>query len=240
METVKKATVYLIPAVLSHDEKALAALPVYIIESIKKCSVFFTEQEKTTRRFFKKLWKEMVIDDYTWYALHHIDDNIINAFKKHITGGETIGIISEAGCPGIADPGQDLVAIAHLHNAKVIPLVGPSSILLALMASGLNGQHFQFCGYLPIDPATRRKKIKEVEAYSQAEQSTQIFIETPYRNNALLADIISSCQAETLLCIGYDITGENESIQTKKIKDWKKKIPVLEKIPAIFLLLAKK
>lgn len=238
MESRKKATVYLIPTVLSNDEKALETIPAYIINSVKKCSVFFTEQEKTTRRYFKKLWKEMVIDDYAWYAIHHMDENIKVAFRKHILNGETIGIISEAGCPGIADPGQDLVAIAHFYDAKIIPLVGPSSILLALMASGLNGQNFQFCGYLPIDPAARRKRIKELETNSHSEKCTQIFIETPYRNNALLADMLSSCQPETLLCIGYDITGANESIQTKKIKDWKKVTPVLAKIPAIFLLQA--
>ncbi|MEO7210405.1 MAG: SAM-dependent methyltransferase [Chitinophagaceae bacterium] len=238
MEPQKKATVYLIPTVLSSDEKALDVLPAYIRGTIKKCSVFFTEQERTTRRFFKKLWKDMVIDDYAWYAIHHIDENIKIAFRKHILNGEIIGIISEAGCPGIADPGQDLVAIAHLYDAQVIPLVGPSSILLALMASGLNGQNFHFCGYLPIDPAARRKRIKELEDNSHAEKCTKIFIETPYRNNALLAEIFTSCQPETFLCIGYDITGDHESIQTKKIKDWKKVPPVLAKIPAIFLLLA--
>ncbi len=238
MEPGKNATVYLIPTVLSNDEKALDSLPEYITGTIKKCRVFFTEQERTTRRFFKKLWKEMIIDDYAWYAIHHMDENIKVAFRKHILNGETIGIISEAGCPGIADPGQDLVAIAHLYEAKVIPLVGPSSILLALMASGLNGQTFRFCGYLPIDHSSRRKKIIELESTSLAEKCTQIFIETPYRNNALLSDILSVCQAETLLCIGYDITGENESIQTKKIKDWKKILPVLAKMPAIFLLQA--
>ncbi|MEO8116912.1 MAG: SAM-dependent methyltransferase [Bacteroidota bacterium] len=238
MELQKKATVYLIPTVISNDEKALDTIPVYITDTLKKCTVFFTEQEKTARRFFKKLWKEMVIDDYTWYAVHHMDEHIKVAFRKHILNGETIGIISEAGCPGIADPGQELVAISHFYDAKVIPLVGPSSILLALMASGLNGQNFQFCGYLPIDPAERRKKIKEFETNSLAEKSTKIFIETPYRNNALLADLLSSCQPETLLCIGYNISGENESIQTKRIREWKKTIPVFQKIPAIFLFQA--
>lgn len=236
METENKATIYLIPTVLSHDENAIEALPTYIVDAIKNCHVFFTEQEKTSRRFFKKLWKEMIIDNYTWYTIHRMDETLKIAFKKHLFNGDTIGIISEAGCPGIADPGQELVAIAQSYNAKVIPLVGPSSILLALMASGLNGQSFRFWGYLPIDQTERKKKIKDIELSSQKESCTQIFIETPYRNNALLSDILSSSNAETRLCIGVDITGDNEFIQTKKIKDWKKNIPLFQKIPAIFLL----
>ncbi len=236
METENKATIYLIPTVLSNDEKALEALPAYIMDTIKKCRVFFTEQEKTTRRIFKKLWKEMIIDNYTWYNIHRMDETLKIAFKNHLLHGDSIGIVSEAGCPGIADPGQELVAIAQSYKAKVIPLVGPSSILLALMASGLNGQSFRFCGYLPIDQIERKKKIKDIELRSQKENCTQIFIETPYRNNALLNDILAVSNTETLLCIGVNITGDNESIQTKKIKDWKKNIPVLQKTPAIFLL----
>ncbi|MBS1731419.1 MAG: SAM-dependent methyltransferase [Bacteroidetes bacterium] len=237
MTQKNQATVYLIPTVLSHDEKALDTIPVYIVEAIKKCQIFFTEQEKTARRFFKKLWKEMTIDEYTWYAVHHLDDRVRAAFTQHILNGETIGIISEAGCPGIADPGQELLVIAHAHTAKIIPLVGPSSILLALMASGLNGQNFRFNGYLPIESTLRKRKIKELEKVSNKENSTQILIETPYRNNALLADILSTCESETFLCIGVDLTGEKEMIQTKKIKDWKKSHLILEKIPAIFLIL---
>ena len=146
--------------------------------------------------------------------------------------------MSEAGCPGIADPGQILINIAQQNNAKVIPLVGPNSILLALMASGMNGQCFQFVGYLPVDAHERKKKITELENESSKKNCTQIFIETPYRNNQLLNDILLTAKAETLLCIGVDITSANEFIQTKKIKDWKKNKPELHKRAAIFLLYA--
>lgn len=238
MPAEKKSTIYLIPTVLADDDQAFHALPHYLLEAIKKCTVFFSEQEKTTRRYFKKWWKEMVIDDYTWYAMHHPKEEIFAAFKKHLLQGDTIGIISEAGCPGIADPGQELVAIAHEKGAKVIPLVGPNSIILALMASGMNGQAFCFTGYLPIDPVSRKNKIRELELQSQKNNCTHIFIETPYRNNAMLKDLISVCHGETKLCVAVDMTGQRELIQTKKIKDWKSSLPDIHKRPAIFLLQA--
>ncbi len=232
----KQATLYLIPTFLSDDEAGFRALPPYLLEAIKKCTVFFTEQEKTARRYFKKWWKEMVIDDYTWYATHHADKKIFTAFNKHLQQGDTIGIVSEAGCPGIADPGQELVAIAHAKGAKIIPLVGPNAILLALMASGMNGQAFRFAGYLPIESGIRKTMIRQLEKESLETNCTQIFIETPYRNNTLLNDILSACRAETRLCIAVNITGLHESIHTKTIKEWKVQIPDLHKKPAIFLL----
>jgi 16S rRNA (cytidine1402-2'-O)-methyltransferase len=229
--------VYLIPTVLQED--AIATIPPYIVEAIKDCSVFFVETEKTTRRFFKKLWKEMVIDDYKWFTIHKAEEGVKQAFLQELLKGNNVGIVSEAGCPGIADPGQILIEAAQLNKIVVKPMVGPSSILLALMASGMNGQCFQFNGYLPIDALEKKKKIKELEAESERKKMTQIFIETPYRNNQLLKDILQVCKPSTLVCVGKDITGPTESIVTQPVKNWLNQIPELHKIPTIFLLQAK-
>lgn len=226
--------VYLIPTVLHED--ALQTIPAYILDAVKDCSVFFVEQEKTARRFFKKLWREMVIDDYQWFTIHKAEQEVKSAFVECLRAGKNIGIVSEAGCPGIADPGQVLVEVAQSMGATVKPLVGPSSILLALMASGMNGQCFQFHGYLPIDAAERKKKIKELESDSAKRNCTQLFIETPYRNNTLINDLLQTCRQETKICIAVDITGANESIQTKSIQEWKKKPLDIHKRLAIFLL----
>lgn len=226
--------VYLIPTVLHED--ALQTIPAYILDAVKDCSVFFVEQEKTARRFFKKLWREMVIDNYQWFTIHKAEQEVKSAFVECLRAGKNIGIVSEAGCPGIADPGQVLVEVAQSMGATVKPLVGPSSILLALMASGMNGQCFQFHGYLPIDTAERKKKIKELESDSAKRNCTQLFIETPYRNNALINDLLQTCRQETKICIAVDITGANESIQTKSIQEWKKKPLDIHKRLAIFLL----
>ena len=231
--------VYLIPTVLHDDEKALEALPSYILDAIKDCSVFFVENEKTARRFFKKLWKEMVIDNYEWYAIHKAEEDVKTKFIQLLKEGRNIGIVSEAGCPGVADPGQILIEAAQQMSATVHPLVGPSSILLALMASGMNGQCFQFVGYLPIESSARKKTIKELEEYSHKKKCTQIFIETPYRNNQLISDILNTCKPETKFCIAVDITASTESIKTKTIKGWKQQISELNKRPAIFLLYAR-
>jgi 16S rRNA (cytidine1402-2'-O)-methyltransferase len=230
------STVYLIPSVL--DEPAMETIPPYVLDAIKDCQVFFVEDERTTRRYFKKLWKEMVIDDYTWVTMEKPSENSIPAFNNFLKQGKNIGIVSDAGCPGIADPGQWLVKAAHEAGALVKPLVGPSSILLALMASGLNGQQFQFSGYLPIESIERDKKIKELEEESARKNCTQVFIETPYRNNALLEAIIKICKPGTRLCIAVEITSASEVIQTKTIAEWKKQLPEIHKKPAIFCLLA--
>jgi 16S rRNA (cytidine1402-2'-O)-methyltransferase len=230
------ATVYLIPSVL--DEKGTAALPLYLLDAIKDCQVFFTENERTARRFFKGLWKEMVIDDYEWFTIHKAEKEVQNAFRQKLAEGKNIGIISEAGCPGIADPGQLLISVAQEMNITVKPLVGPSSILLALMASGMNGQQFQFLGYLPIDNQERVKSIKDLENESQKKNSTQIFIETPYRNNQLIEVILKTCKPSTKLCLAADLTGETEWVKTKTVADWKKEKVDLHKRPAIFLLYA--
>lgn len=226
--------VYLIPTVL--HEEAIQTISPYILDAVKDCSVFFVEQEKTARRFLKKLWREIVIDDYQWFAIHKAETEVRVKFVQLLKEGKNIGIISEAGCPGIADPGQILVEAAQSIHAVVKPLVGPSSILLALMASGMNGQCFQFHGYLPIEGAERKKKIKELETDSYKRNCTQLFIETPYRNNAMINDLLHACKQETKLCIAVDITAANESIQTKTIQDWKKQPIDIHKRLAIFLL----
>lgn len=226
--------VYLIPTVLHED--ALQTIPSYILDAVKDCQVFFVETEKTARRFLKKIWKEMVIDDYQWFTIHKAETEVKQQFLQLLKAGKNIGIISEAGCPGIADPGQILVEAAQQSGAIIKPLVGPSSILLALMASGMNGQCFQFNGYLPIDSFERKKKIRELEADSQKRNCTQIFIETPYRNNALVKDVVESCREETMFCIAVDITGASETIKTRSVKTWKQSLPDIHKRLAIFLL----
>lgn len=233
---MQKGEVYLIPCVL--DENGLAAIPAYITDAVKKCQVFFVENERTARRFLKLLWREMVIENYEWFVIHKAEAGVIHSFKRALTEGKNIGILSEAGCPAIADPGQLLVAAAQEIHATVKPLVGPSSILLALMGSGMNGQQFQFVGYLPIDNHARIKTIKELETESKKKNCTQIFIETPYRNNQLLEVIVKSVLPGTRLCLAVNLTGEAEWIKTKTIAEWRKETVNIHKQPAIFLLLA--
>ena len=230
------ALVYLIPVPLSED--AVTTIPHSVSEVIVECSVFFAENIRTARRFFKKINPAIVIDDYEWVSFSNGDETAKKIFIERIKAGKTIGIVSEAGCPGIADPGQELIAIAHEKGAVVKPLVGPSSILLALMASGLNGQQFSFHGYLPIDANERMKKIKDLDAQSKRVGSTQIFIETPYRNNQLLEAILQHAQPSSRLCIAADLTSSSEFIATKIISDWKKEKPDLHKRPVIFCLMA--
>ena len=227
-------TVFLIPTFLHED--ALASLPSYILDHVKQCQVFFVENEKTARRYLKRLWREMVIDDYQWFAIHKAEAAVQQQFAQTLQAGKNIGIISEAGCPGVADPGQLLVAAAQQLHATVKPLVGPSSILLALMASGMNGQHFQFVGYLPIDNQERKKTLLALEQESIKKNCTQIFIETPYRNNQLIKEIVATCKASTQLCIAVDITATSESIQTKSVQAWKHALPDIHKKLGIFLL----
>ena len=230
------STIYLIPSFL--HESATHTLPAYILEAVKECQVFFVENERSARRFLKSIWKEMVIDDYAWVAIHKAEAGVQHQFRDFIKAGKNIGIISEAGCPGVADPGQLLIGVAHAAGATVKPLVGPSSILLALMASGMNGQQFKFVGYLPIDNQQRRQAIKDLESESARKQCTQIFIETPYRNNQLLETLLKTCHPNSQLCIASDITAASEFIQTKTISAWQKKVPDLHKRPTIFLLMS--
>ena len=229
------ATVYLIPSLL--HEEGMLSIPSYITDIVKQCTVFFVENERTTRRYLKRLDKEIVIDNYEWFTMTNDDPNT-DSFRKKLKEEKTIGIISEAGCPGIADPGQQLVAIAQELNIEVKPLVGPNSILLALMASGMNGQQFRFAGYLPIKNPERNNAIKELESESAKKNCTQIFIETPYRNNQLMEALLLVCQPLTKVCIAVDLTGSTESTKTKTVAEWRKSKPDIHKRPAIFLLQA--
>ena len=238
--TSTKSKVYLIPTFL--DEASTHVIPSYVLDAIKDCQVFFVENERSARRYLKLLWKEIVIDSYRWYVIDkHAsgltkDTETNRAFKQILREEKNVGIISEAGCPGVADPGQLLVEIAHQAGASVKPLVGPSSILLAIMGSGMNGQQFQFVGYLPIDNMHRAKAIKELEQESSRKNCTQVFIETPYRNNQLLEMLLKTCHPGTRLCLAVNLTASNEFIHTKSIADWKKQVPDIHKQPAIFLI----
>jgi 16S rRNA (cytidine1402-2'-O)-methyltransferase len=229
-------TLYLIPVPLAEQAAAKSFTP-YLVDTINQVKEYIVENEKTARRFLKEaglktLQSELIIHDYG----KHSRDTHINEFFKGLVAGNDVGLMSEAGCPGVADPGADIVAEAHRKGIKVVPLVGPSSILLAIMASGFSGQSFTFHGYLPIDKIERSKKIKELEALSQRNKQTQLFIETPFRNNPMLEEILRSCAPKTKLCIACDLTAADEFVQTKTIADWKQKVPDLHKRPTIFLL----
>jgi 16S rRNA (cytidine1402-2'-O)-methyltransferase len=230
------STIYLIPTVLAEEQ--VDCLPSYILDAVKKCSVFFVENERTARRYLRLLWKEMIIDDYEWFNMKDVNDEVASSFRQKIKEGKNIGIISEAGCPGVADPGQQLVAIAQQMNVVIKPLVGPNSILLALMASGMNGQQFQFVGYLPIDTNEKTKAIKNLESESRQKNCTQIFIETPHRNNQVLETLVKTLQPQTKICVAVDLTSPTEMIQTKTAQQWKTAMPQIHKRPAIFLIYA--
>ena len=226
--------IYLIPSFLAPE--AVETIPPYVIEAVKNSQVIFAENERTARRFLKSMDQSIVIDDYEWFGINKAEVEQIGHFKKKIKEGKNIAIISEAGCPGVADPGQLLIYEAQKLNVIIKPLVGPNSILLALMASGLNGQQFSFHGYLPIDNGERIKKIKKLEDNSTREKATQLFIETPFRNNKMMETILQNCKPSTLLCIAADITSAQEFIRTKTISDWKKETIDLHKRPVIYLL----
>lgn len=228
--------IYLIPSVL--NENALETIPAYVLDAVKSCSVIFAENERTTRRFLRSLSKEVIIDEYEWFTIHQSEEEKLQVFRQKVKEGKCIAIISEAGCPGIADPGQILIASAQEMNLKIRPLVGPSSILLALMASGMNGQQFEFLGYLPIEAAERTKAIIGLETASQFKKSTKIFIETPYRNIQLLESLLKDCKANTRLCLAAELTSVNEWVRTKTIENWRKEKPDLHKRAVIFLLQA--
>lgn len=226
--------VYLIPIALT--EEGYHTLPAYISEKINACDVFFAENIRTARRAFKKIDKQFDIDKREWHEIDAKELASVDAFKICLIQQKNIGIVSESGCPGIADPGQKLVGVAQEMGATVNPLSGPSSILLSLMASGLNGQSFTFNGYIPIDTLEREKKIKDLEKKAINENCTQLFIETPYRNNAMLASILKVCHPDTKLCIAYNLTSSTEWVKTKKISAWKATPILLPKEPAIFLV----
>jgi len=226
--------VYLLPMLL--HEEGFDSMPSDVLTWIQQCDAFFVENEKTARRYFKKLWKEMVIDDYTWHAIHKVENEQIHAFSQLLKQGKNIGILSEAGCAGIADPGQILVAAAQELGAIVKPYTGPSSLLLALMASGMNGQNFHFHGYLPIDALERKKKIQALETEIKQTGVTQLFIETPYRNNQLFEAIVQNFHPNTKLFLAMELTGPAEWIKTQSVNNWKNSKPELHKKLVVFLL----
>ncbi len=231
-----KTAVYLIPVTLG-DTPYENVIPNYNISIIKDIKVFVVENIKSAKRFLAKI-EGSHVDDAVFYELsEHTQANEILNYLDCIQNGVSVGVISEAGCPAIADPGADLVALAQKKNIPVVPLVGPSSILLALMASGFNGQSFTFNGYLPVKPNERANKIKTLESKCYKDNQTQLFIETPYRNNQMFETIVSSCKPDTRLCIAAGITTDNEFIKTKTISQWKKEgIPEIKKVPVIFAL----
>lgn len=228
--------VYLIPTVLSAD--ALFSLPAYITETVQQLRIFYVENERTARRFLKALDKSIDIDSLQLLPMNDHEPPDLNKARKFLQEGHSIGIISEAGCPAVADPGQLVVKAAHSVGATVIPLVGPNSMLLALMASGMNGQHFQFLGYLPIKTPERVKAIRDLEAMSAQKDQTQLFIEVPYRNNQMLKDILANCKPTTLVCVAADLTAPTEYIRTQTVAEWAKQAYDFHKRPAIFLLYA--
>ncbi len=232
-----KPALYLIPVTLG-DSSLGRVLPEYNREVILGISHFIVEEVRTARRFLKQVEKGIDIDRLTFYPMgKHADEAAFRKYLEPLVKGEPVGVISEAGCPAIADPGAQIVAIAHQMNLPVVPLVGPSSILLALMASGFNGQCFAFHGYLPIDVSARASAIKKMEEQIRIKKQTQIFIETPYRNEQLFGELLKTCHDNTMLCVASGITCPEEYIHTHTIREWRKKTaPALCKIPTIFLL----
>lgn len=227
---------YLIPVQLS-DVDFNSILPAWNIAVVSEIRYFIVENVRSARRFLKKCDRNIDIDTLTFYELNeHTDRTQIDSYLAPLEAGNAMGIISEAGCPAVADPGADVVAIAQRKGLKVKPLVGPSSILMGLMGSGFNGQSFAFLGYLPIDSTGRARKFKEMERRIMQESQTQIFIETPYRNNALVAEMCRVLPGGLKMCAASDITGAGEKIVTRSIKEWGTVKYDFNKVPTIFLL----
>lgn len=228
---------YLIPLPLA--ENSQAAMPPQVAEVVPQLDYVLAEDLRTARRFISSLKTGKKIDEIVFFELDKRTKWAdLQTFMNEIPGGKVVGVMSEAGCPGIADPGALAVQYAHQHQWEVLPLVGPSSVLLALMASGLNGQSFAFVGYLPIDRAERNKAIKALEKESQQKRQAQVFIETPFRNNHLMQSLVEQLQPETQLCVAANLTGEGQRISTKRVKAWKHQMPELHKIPTVFILQA--
>lgn len=238
-EASNSGTLYLIPCTLG-DTPAAQVLPQHTIDVARRLRHFVVEHPKTARQFLAALKPEEPIQSLHFATLdEHTAPEKVTELLAPLLDGEDIGLISEAGCPGIADPGADLVNLAHRNGIRVVPLVGPSSILLALMASGLNGQRFAFHGYLPIEEAERDRTIVMLEAESAKRRQTQLFIETPYRNKRLFGALLANCRPQTLLCVATDLTLPGESVRTRSIIQWKSQpMPQLDKHPSLFLLLA--
>ncbi len=233
------ASLYLIPVTLG-DTPHERVLPSYNKEVILRTRHFIVEEVRTARRFLKQVDRDINIDELTFYPMgKHADAALFSKYLEPLRRGEDVGVISEAGCPAVADPGADVVAIAQREGLHVVPLVGPSSILLAVMASGFNGQSFAFHGYLPIDPSGRAKRIKQLESRSAQEKQTQLFIETPYRNHKMVADILAACNPRTRLCIASSLTNADEYVRSLTVNEWKQTaLPDLHKKPTIFAIYA--
>lgn len=231
-----ETALYLIPCTLG-DTPIEQVLPAYNHDVIVGIRHFIVEDVRTARRFLKKVEREINIDDLTFYELNkHTSPEAIASYLKPLQEGVPMGVISEAGCPAVADPGADVVAIAQRKRLKVVPLVGPSSIILSVMASGFNGQSFAFHGYLPIDGSERAKTLKHLEARAYSEHQTQLFIETPYRNLKMFDDIVRTCRPQTKLCVAANLTCEGEYAVTRTVAEWKGQRPPIDKIPCIFLI----
>lgn len=227
---------YLIPVTLG-ETPLNRVIPDYNNQIVSSIKYFIVENIRSARRFLKLVDKEIDIDSLTFYELNkHTDMTQIQSYLAPIKKGESIGVLSEAGCPAIADPGKDIVEIAQSIGCTVVPLVGPTSIILSLMASGFNGQNFTFNGYLPIDDKERKNKFKLFETRILQHNETQIFIETPFRNKKLIDEIIKTCNPSLKLCIACNVTCDDEYIKTKKIKEWKSSLPDIQKKNSIFLL----
>ena len=231
-----KGRIHLLPSVICDD--GYDSIPASVHAAVRSCSAFFVENERSARRYLKRLWPEMVVDELEWHVMDPDDLTLREKLKAHMDEGRQVGIVSDAGCPGVADPGQTLVAMAHGMGARVQPHAGPSSILLALMASGMNGQRFRFNGYLPTDRTERGKTLRSLEAESIRNGGTEIFMETPYRNDAMKDAVIQSCRATTRLCIAVDIGSADEWIRTLTVSQWKGVNVSLHKRPAVFLISA--
>lgn len=233
-ETITPGKLYLIPVPLAED--ALHTLPEAVKQLSCRLKHYFAENIRTTRRYLKSIDKSIVIDEILFSEINNQQQPDKALLRQWLQGGHDVGVMSEAGCPGMADPGSELAAVAHEIGADVVPLTGPSSLLLALMASGFNGQGFRFAGYLPVKEPMRGKAIKELEALSRERNETQIFIETPYRNNQMMQDIVRHCRHTTKVCVAADITGATELIKTLTVGAWSKAMPELHKRPTIFLV----
>lgn len=234
-----KGTLYLLPVTLGSGEASLV-LPQAVIEIARRLDTFVVENEKSARQFLSNIKPLKPLRELELLTLNeHTADQDIPALLAPLLAGRDVAVMSEAGCPGIADPGARLVAMAHRRGIVVKPLIGPSSILLALIASGLDGQRFSFLGYLPAEKTARIEKLKEIEQRSAKLDETQIFIETPYRNQHLFEDMIAQCRADTRLCVATNLTLDGERIQTRTVGEWKTSTPQdLHKQPTVFLLLA--
>ena len=236
---MKFGTLYLIPVTLG-DDNISKVLPADVLSIAQQLDTFVVESEKSARHFLSTIKTIKPVRELTLNLLNeHTEDKDVAGLLTPLLAGKDVGLMSDAGCPGIADPGAKLVELAHQKGVRVVPFVGPSSIVLSLMASGLNGQQFAFLGYLPIDKALRNQKLKEIEKRSLSHKETQLFIETPYRNQHMLEAILAVCQPNTRLCVACDISLSTELIITKTIASWKKNpLPELHKRPTVFLLLA--